>query len=103
MGIRTHFAHLGHPTVCDGKYSPADLFLTDRTWCERNFLHRYRVEFADKAGRKHEAVHPLPGDLMQALQRLEPCDGESAAMVRGWLSGAQARSWDQLLPLTEQS
>merc|ERR1711879_670480 len=30
--IRAHMMHIGHPTVCDGKYTEASVFLMDREW-----------------------------------------------------------------------
>ncbi|CAE8588868.1 unnamed protein product [Polarella glacialis] len=47
--IRLHTAHIGHPTVCDGKYSGPETYLSDHAWCPRNFLHRYRLAFSSPA------------------------------------------------------
>lgn len=92
--IRAHTMHIGHPTVCDGKYTSASTFLRDKEWCERNFLHRYRLAFSDKTGDRHEAMTPLPADLSQALSCLAPRTVESAAALRLWLSGRPAlRDW----------
>lgn len=38
--IRSHLAHLGHPSVTDGRYSSLWTFLLDEKLCARNFLHR---------------------------------------------------------------
>ncbi|CAE8719653.1 unnamed protein product, partial [Polarella glacialis] len=40
--IRSHFSHLGHPTVCDGKYTAEATFRSGQDICTRNVLHRYR-------------------------------------------------------------
>ncbi|CAE8614719.1 unnamed protein product, partial [Polarella glacialis] len=45
--IRAHAAHIGHATVCDGKYSSEETFSADLGWCRRNFLHRHRLAFRD--------------------------------------------------------
>merc|ERR1712157_480542 len=45
--IRAHTEDIGHPTVCDGKYTAPQVFRADREWCPRNFLHRYRLLFRD--------------------------------------------------------
>eukprot|EP00438_Fugacium_kawagutii_P009380 Skav231286 [mRNA] locus=scaffold161:174836:179939:+ [translate_table: standard] len=69
-----HTAHLGHPTVCDGKYTSAVTFEQDCGWCPRNFLHRYRLVFADGNGQQVEVTEGLPLDLQNALEELEPRD-----------------------------
>ncbi|CAE8657803.1 unnamed protein product [Polarella glacialis] len=38
--IRSHFSHMGHPTVCDGKYATLTTLSSDKELCGRNFLHR---------------------------------------------------------------
>merc|ERR1712224_116028 len=45
--IRAHMQYLGHPVVCDAKYTDAATFAEDCRWCARNFLHRYRLAFAE--------------------------------------------------------
>eukprot|EP00747_Dinoflagellata_sp_TGD_P098866 gnl/TRDRNA2_/TRDRNA2_167577_c4_seq2.p1 gnl/TRDRNA2_/TRDRNA2_167577_c4~~gnl/TRDRNA2_/TRDRNA2_167577_c4_seq2.p1 ORF type:complete len:476 (+),score=33.92 gnl/TRDRNA2_/TRDRNA2_167577_c4_seq2:116-1543(+) len=92
--IRTHAAHAGHPTVCDALYAP-QAAPHDRTWCSRNFLHRYRLAFEDSEGRSREVISQLPTDLLQALAELSPRPGDlkSAASLSEWLSGQGARDW----------
>lgn len=68
--IRTHLAHVGHPTVTDGKYMSREPFIRDKQWCCRNFLHRHRLGFCDSSGVLHAAVAPLPADLRSALTYL---------------------------------
>ena len=64
--IRTHMAHIGNPIVCDGKYTSAKIFLKDKEWCERNFLHRYRLAFLDVSGAStHEAWFGAQGPQEQ--------------------------------------
>ena len=101
--IRAHTTHIGHPTVCDGKYTPPAVFLADRIWCERNFLHRYRLAFTDLLHQMHEAMTPLPADLVQALSCLTPRGPCSAAVLSNWLSGQALRDWAQYetLPFAE--
>merc|ERR1712151_323288 len=76
--IRVHTKHIGHPTVCDGRYTAPQVFSADREWCPRNFLHRYRLLFADFEGRSHEVMMPLPADLVLALSCLKPKNSVSA-------------------------
>ena len=66
-----HAAHIGHPVVCDGRYSSAFVFESDVSWCPRNFLHRHLLRFSYEA-RELEVYEPLPGDLREALERVEP-------------------------------
>eukprot|EP00929_Paragymnodinium_shiwhaense_P039430 TRINITY_DN20697_c0_g1_i1.p1 TRINITY_DN20697_c0_g1~~TRINITY_DN20697_c0_g1_i1.p1 ORF type:complete len:727 (-),score=97.37 TRINITY_DN20697_c0_g1_i1:612-2792(-) len=68
--IRCHVAHLGHPVVCDGRYSSQFEFKEDLKWCGRNFLHRYRLAFEDGNGTVQELLEPLPQDLQGPLQVL---------------------------------
>merc|ERR1712000_558940 len=99
--IRTHTSFIGHPTVCDGKYTPTDVFMHDREWCERNFLHRYHVSFADKHGKQHDAFVPLPGDLVDALRCLTPTTRQSEAVVAQWITGTAVRDWQQYSILSD--
>ena len=91
--IRAHTTHIGHPTVCDGKYTAPAVFLADREWCERNFVHRYRLAFTDLSSRSHEAMTPLPADLVQALSCLTPRGTHSEAVLAEWLNGRALRDW----------
>jgi len=99
--IRTHLAFVGHPTVCDGKYTEAEIFKEDRQWCPRNFLHRYRLAFFDSDGSAQEAAAALPADLLPALRKLRPRNKESALAQEHWQQAAAADllSWENLVPL----
>ena len=75
---KAHTAHLGHPTVSDGKYSSASTFEEDCQWCPRNFLHRHLVAFFDHRGEYVQVTEELPSDLPRVLLELEPrADGWS--------------------------
>ncbi|CAE8619937.1 unnamed protein product [Polarella glacialis] len=76
--IRVHAAHVGHPTVSDGKYSSEESFREDQSLCEQNFLHRHHVAFQDAEGKVRSAFAPLPPDLRLALEQLTPRDALSA-------------------------
>lgn len=91
--IRTHLSHVGHPAVTDGKYMPREQFVRDRQWCERNFLHRYRLGFQDTNGNAHASTAALPEDLRAALLHLVPVDGVSAAALQEWCDGAEPKPW----------
>jgi len=82
--IRTHLCHVAHPAVTDGKYMPREQFIRDKQWCERNFLHRYRLGFRDCSGHQHEAIAPLPEDLRAALWHLVPAGPQSATALEEW-------------------
>ncbi|CAE8614196.1 unnamed protein product [Polarella glacialis] len=97
--IRSHFAHVGHPTVCDGKYTAEATCQADQDICARNFLHRYRLAFKDLAGKSHEVMMPVPADLTISLQRVASRDFQSSETVHDWLSGNSLRSWQDYTPL----
>lgn len=66
--IRSHFAAIGHPVVCDKMYSgkryrcPADL--------NRQFLHAWKLEFTVPSGTKLMLEADLPNDLECVLEFL---------------------------------
>merc|ERR1711879_183492 len=91
--IRTHLAHVGHPTVADGKYMTREFFIRDKQWCGRNFLHRYRLGFQDVDGEPREAVAPLPEDLRRAVEHLEPVGPASRAALVEWAEGRRPHAW----------
>jgi len=90
--IRVHMKHIGHPTVCDGKYTEQVIYNRDRSWCPRNFLHRYRLTFVDTASVLREAVAPLPEDLLSVLRSMCPVDTRSAVnfekLMSRWVPNA---------------
>ena len=79
---------------------------SDKVWCPRNFLHRYRLEFADACGINVVQV-PLPEDLQQALQHLSARPGlhwqMSHRQLRGWQTSEALEDWAKLLPLPAHS
>ncbi|CAE8704420.1 unnamed protein product [Polarella glacialis] len=91
--IRSHFAHVGHPTACDGTYTASATFQSDLPWCTRNFLHRYRLAFKDSVGSVHAVVAAVPPDLASALLKLRAKDAESGSTVQLWNSGLGTRDW----------
>jgi len=91
--IRAHLKHVGHPTVADGKYMPREQFIRDKQWCERNFLHRYRLGFSDANGNKHEATAVLPHDLLTALAHLAPACPASDEALQEWASCQPPKAW----------
>eukprot|EP00929_Paragymnodinium_shiwhaense_P063231 TRINITY_DN31602_c0_g1_i1.p1 TRINITY_DN31602_c0_g1~~TRINITY_DN31602_c0_g1_i1.p1 ORF type:complete len:992 (-),score=166.77 TRINITY_DN31602_c0_g1_i1:612-3587(-) len=87
--IRAHCAHLGHPTVCDGKYTCKSTWRADSSWVPRNFLHRFRLGFRHQNGQAHDIVEPLPNDLAAALEaKVKPIGAEARSFVKTWLSEA---------------
>lgn len=65
--IRVHMAALGHPVAGDAKYGGRVPFL------KRQFLHAHRLGFAlPPAGTPVEFTSPMPPDLDEALETLEP-------------------------------
>ncbi|CAE7697157.1 unnamed protein product [Symbiodinium sp. CCMP2592] len=68
--IRSHCAHIGHPSVYDGKYSTLDTSFGDAKWCEQNCLHRSQLIFRSQ-GRLREMLAPLPEPFAKLLQTLE--------------------------------
>lgn len=94
--IRVHMLSIGHPLVTDSKYAEERL-ASDRSWCPRNFLHTYRLAFRDVPsdqeleehgfGEVQELVTPLPNDLTQTLQSLEPVDEISRKHWEDWCAG----------------
>jgi len=91
--IRAHMCHVGHPTVADGKYTTREVFVRDKQWCARNFLHRYRLGFEDVCGNRHEATARLPRDLRESFTHLAPVDMASDAATMEWLSCNRPRAW----------
>ena len=85
--IRSHMAHVGHPTVHDGKYASRATVLKDAQVCTRNFLHRYHLTFRDTAGAGRGAWHWLPPDLVEALKHLSPNGGTSQEVWQSWQHG----------------
>merc|ERR1712056_136154 len=75
--IRSHFSHVGYPTVCDGMYTVYNTFRSDFVICPQNFLHRYRLAFRDAASVGCEVMQPLPADLLRTLRQLTAKDKES--------------------------
>eukprot|EP00413_Alexandrium_margalefii_P011602 CAMPEP_0204526612 /NCGR_PEP_ID=MMETSP0661-20131031/8538_1 /ASSEMBLY_ACC=CAM_ASM_000606 /TAXON_ID=109239 /ORGANISM="Alexandrium margalefi, Strain AMGDE01CS-322" /LENGTH=137 /DNA_ID=CAMNT_0051532467 /DNA_START=92 /DNA_END=501 /DNA_ORIENTATION=- len=92
--IRTHVAHVGHATLCDGKYTASSTHASDRTWCERNFLHRFCLTFSDKTGATSTATSRLPADLCGAARHLSLRGSDVADALALVLSGADVPIWE---------
>eukprot|EP00439_Symbiodinium_sp_Y106_P076124 s1682_g15.t1 len=67
--IRSHFAYVGFPVVCDGKYTAQETFERDSLWFPRNALHRFRVSFRAE-GETVCAVEPPGEDFRKALDQI---------------------------------
>ncbi|CAE7398291.1 ylyB [Symbiodinium sp. CCMP2592] len=67
--IRSHFAYVGFPVVCDGKYTAQETFERDSLWFPRNALHRFRVSFREE-GETVCAVEPPGEDFRKALDQI---------------------------------
>ncbi|CAE8588630.1 unnamed protein product [Polarella glacialis] len=109
--IRAHLAHIGHPSLSDGKYSSTATAHADFDLCARNFLHRYRLAFKDLLGSAREASEHLPKDLRALLRQalFSPRPGASARRLGSWRSeeGARQRPKDfeeyEALPAAKES
>lgn len=102
--IRAHLHHVEHPTVADGKYTAAEVFLSDIQWCPRNFLHRQRLVFHDAEGIEREVVEPLPHDLRTALGHLVAVGSTAAKVSLAQLcAGSRPCAWEQYVGLVEES
>ncbi|CAE8647733.1 unnamed protein product [Polarella glacialis] len=97
--IRSHFAHVGHPMVRDGKYTATATFESDAGLCERTCLHRYRLAFEDASSKLREVVVPLPEDLASAFQKLAARSADSAGSIHCWLDGHGHQDWKAYSPL----
>ncbi|CAE8703327.1 unnamed protein product, partial [Polarella glacialis] len=96
--IRLHTAHIGHPTVCDGKYTGPTTRSSDCAWCPRTFLHRYRLSFF--SGQNCEEVsQTLPPELWAALAMLAAAEPRSAAALRSFASTRPVQPWHEIQPL----
>ena len=84
--IRVHMSHAKHPLVSDRVYN-GDKYSTDRRWCERNFLHTYRLGYNNVEGNVESVDIPLPKDLETALGKLVPADDSSKTMMEKLLNG----------------
>ena len=70
--------------VCVGKCAAPQVFLSDREWCAKNSLHRYRLTLLNFEGQSHEATAPVPADLILAFSCLEPKRPVSAEVLDEW-------------------
>jgi len=70
--IRVHAAHCGHPVAGDNKYGDfANNRALARLGLKRIFLHAHRLAFVWR-DKTLAFESPLPDDLQQLLQRLQP-------------------------------
>ncbi|CAE8590760.1 unnamed protein product [Polarella glacialis] len=89
--IRSHLAHIGHPTAGDGKYTAEATFQTDlQALCERLWLHRYRLAFQDAAGLACEVMVPVPADLKDSLEKLRGDQWQLALLLLSCMSAVRA-------------
>merc|ERR1712107_235047 len=88
LKFQLHSAHIGHPVVFDGKYSTMCEMESDKSWCPRNFLHRYHLGFRDDVGHVQSALSSLPGDLAGSLASHMPrcASPASAEILQEWRS-----------------
>eukprot|EP00931_Biecheleriopsis_adriatica_P064694 TRINITY_DN39426_c0_g1_i1.p1 TRINITY_DN39426_c0_g1~~TRINITY_DN39426_c0_g1_i1.p1 ORF type:complete len:509 (-),score=104.56 TRINITY_DN39426_c0_g1_i1:145-1671(-) len=80
--IRSHFSHVGHPTVADTMYSAHAVWRFDTSWCKRNYVHRHGISLLDSSGRLCRALAKLPADLVGPLEVLMAKDELSAILLR---------------------
>lgn len=70
--IRVHLAHIKHPIVGDQVYGGKKRQKLDAVWCQRQFLHAEKLEFAHpRSAEKVPMVAPLTADLTAALRFLK--------------------------------
>jgi 23S rRNA pseudouridine1911/1915/1917 synthase len=73
--IRAHLDYIGHACVGDPLYGAAASRPRAQLGLTRQFLHSYRLKFTHPlTGEELSFSDPLPGDLQEALERIE---GES--------------------------
>eukprot|EP00439_Symbiodinium_sp_Y106_P051818 s1684_g6.t3 len=103
--IRLHTAHVGHPTVRDGKYTPIATFQEDASWCPDHFLHRYSLAFMDMSKRQHKVFEPLAKSLKEALRQLGHVKRIHSAQIPPGKTkeGASQRPLDAIGPLAALS
>ena len=77
--IRSHMAHIGHPTVRDRVYAGAATFNFDTLLCARNWLHRHRLRFLNAEGSESEVFCDLPRDLKTSLDQTTVIKGMGEA------------------------
>jgi len=89
--IRAHMAYIGHPVVCDAKYTSRQTHGEDlRVHCH-HFLHRYRVALAGRV-----ATQVLPQALAATLARLVPVGAASEVAIGQWLRRSNPPSYAAL-------
>ena len=73
--IRVHLKHIGYPIVADELYAGRKTSRDDRSWCQRMFLHAWRLELIDELNNKRVRFEaPLSPDLKQVLRKLKKLD-----------------------------
>lgn len=68
--IRSHFAAIGHPVVCDKLYSGRKTFLCP-AGLARHFLHAFSLELTLSSGSRTRLEADLPEDLEKVLQEMD--------------------------------
>eukprot|EP00929_Paragymnodinium_shiwhaense_P076318 TRINITY_DN39214_c0_g1_i2.p1 TRINITY_DN39214_c0_g1~~TRINITY_DN39214_c0_g1_i2.p1 ORF type:complete len:438 (+),score=72.39 TRINITY_DN39214_c0_g1_i2:158-1471(+) len=97
--IRTHCAHMGHPTVTDYRYATPLTACCDGDWCCRNFLHRQRLAFQDGEKREQRITSRLPADLEFGMAQLTPKSLASATAYKSFKGDAPPRRWEDYAAL----
>ena len=67
--IRSHFAAIGHPVVCDKLYAGKKFFCPSRL--TRQFLHASGLEFNLQSGSRLRLEADLPEDLKTVLKQIQ--------------------------------
>ncbi len=71
--IRVHLKHINFPIVGDEKYGGRKIVRLDHRWCQRQFLHAYKISLLHpKTNQPMNFESPLPEDLSQSLSCLQP-------------------------------
>ncbi|MBI4038935.1 RluA family pseudouridine synthase [Candidatus Daviesbacteria bacterium] len=71
--IRVHLKYIGRPIVADEKYAGRKVYRLDKRWCPRLFLNAAKIGFYHpSSGKWMELESPMPEDLKQVLDKLDP-------------------------------
>jgi hypothetical protein len=82
--IRRHLAAIGHGLIGDERYGRAPVlrYFQERHGLDRPFLHCASIQL-QHAGRSHELVSSLPGDLCAVLESLEQSSKSRDPLLAG--------------------
>ena len=73
-------------------YGSSETFLADAQICERNWLHRHRLNFRDVDGKVCEVSCELPSDLRRSLAMLVK-NGDASFGPREGINKNYQTSW----------